>query len=116
MNFADGVNNFVNISRTISGSDFGIKCTFINQSTRSEKVCSVAYGEVKYGCRNPSLTLNASASSSGGNSVDIGLDLDSFYNSSRICFVVTASVTGVKTVKIEGTFDTGQFIYTNWYL
>lgn len=65
------------------------------------------------GCRNAALALNASASSSGGHSVDVGLDLEPFGNSSKICFCVIASITGIKTVMVEGTFDIGQ--YSNSY-
>ena len=91
--------------------DFGIKCIFNSQRIESEKICSIKYSEATPDCRNAPLSLNTSASSSGGHSVDIGLDLEPLGNSSKICFLVNASITGVKAVMVEGTFDIGQCLY-----
>ena len=116
----DGINKFVNISRKISDSDFSIKCTFIDQSVESEKICNVEYStsEATSDCsNNSSLPLIASASSSGSHSVDVGLDLRGpFSNSSKICFHIMASVTGIKTVIVEGAFDIGQYKNNNYHV
>lgn len=82
----------------------------MNQIKQIEKVCDVQYNDATVGCQNSSLKTGGSTSSRHW--VDIGLTLTDLGNPSEICFIVTASVNGTMTVRVQGMFKSKQLLWS----
>lgn len=108
-------NKVVHVSKMRIGSNFGIKCLFVNRAWESGRVCKVSYGcqWTTPGCGNSSAIMESEGASNNHWSIEISMDIEPLGNPSKIYFSVTASAGRTKIVKVEGYFNISAM--GKWY-